>query len=97
MSSLAERAQLPLYETLAWQDRGRCRTVPADFYPEKTGTAHTMAAKKVCRACPVRQICLEHALTHREHGVWGGLTQQERGAMQAARRRNEARMKRAIA
>jgi hypothetical protein len=36
-------------------------------------------AKAVCRACPVRDDCLEYALTNAEPwGVWGGLSADER-------------------
>lgn len=44
-------------------------------------------AKQVCRGCPVRRECLEHALAAREtDGVWGGLTPEER--RHEIRRRN---------
>lgn len=29
-------------------------------------------AKRLCRACPVRQACLDGAVERRETGVWGG-------------------------
>ncbi|MDT2005832.1 WhiB family transcriptional regulator [Rhodococcus opacus] len=36
-------------------------------------------AKQVCRGCPVRAQCLDHALEAREsHGIWGGYTEDER-------------------
>ena len=36
------------------------------------------------RACPVRQPCLDYAVTNRiVHGVWGGLTERERRALQS--------------
>ena len=39
----------------------------------------TNAAKKVCRACPVRIDCLLYATeTEQEYGVWGGATEPER-------------------
>jgi WhiB family redox-sensing transcriptional regulator len=38
-----------------------------------------IAAKGVCRACPVRAECAAHALAAREpYGVWGGFTEAER-------------------
>lgn len=37
------------------------------------------AAKDICDGCPIRQACLDYALTTRqEGGVWGGLLEQER-------------------
>ena len=36
-------------------------------------------AKRVCQGCPVRQECLEYALTTPDQwGVWGGLSERER-------------------
>ena len=37
------------------------------------------AARAVCKLCPIRQFCLDWALTRPErYGVWGGTTQDER-------------------
>jgi WhiB family redox-sensing transcriptional regulator len=39
-------------------------------------------AKSICRACPLRHSCLDHALRMGvEFGVWGGYTPDERRAM----------------
>lgn len=32
----------------------------------------------ICRRCDVREACLQWALNHDEHGIWGGLTERER-------------------
>ena len=41
--------------------------------------AQVAQAKAICAGCPVRRQCLAFALrTHQVHGVWGGLTEQER-------------------
>jgi WhiB family redox-sensing transcriptional regulator len=63
---------------LGWQERAVCaQTDPEAFFPEKGGSVR--AAKKVCRACPVRAECLDYALEHHERfGVWGGLSERER-------------------
>lgn len=42
-------------------------------------------AKDVCAACPVRQACLEYALTWGEQGVWGGMTEDERKSLSRRR------------
>jgi hypothetical protein len=48
--------------------------------------ARESQAKELCAACPVRIPCLEKALADREpHGVWGGLTEQERKRVLARR------------
>lgn len=42
------------------------------------------AAKALCRVCPVRAACLEHAQRSGEvHGIWGGLTPAERRELRA--------------
>ena len=73
--------------TASWRDRSACRGIdPEIFYPPSDEEAE--AAKEVCAACPVRQACLEHALTTREReGVWGGTTERERRRIVRQRRR----------
>ena len=66
-----------------WRDLGSCRTLDtALFFPiGQTGEAEVKIAraKKVCGACPVRQACLEFAITtNQEYGVWGGCSEDER-------------------
>jgi WhiB family transcriptional regulator, redox-sensing transcriptional regulator len=41
--------------------------------------ARERRAKTICAACPVRDECLQHAVTSDErYGIWGGLNQEER-------------------
>ena len=53
-------------------------------------------ARRICASCPVRQPCLEFALSHGiTHGIWGGLTERDRRALRtrhagAARRDRDA-------
>jgi WhiB family redox-sensing transcriptional regulator len=50
---------------------------PEIFFP--TAGTHANAARKVCGRCPHREPCLSWALeTEQAHGVWGGLTAEER-------------------
>jgi WhiB family redox-sensing transcriptional regulator len=52
-------------------------------FPEQTDRAVA-----VCRACPVRQPCLSHALDNEEMlGIWGGTTPRERRRMIRSRGR----------
>lgn len=78
-----------LMTTTHWRDRGRCRGVDPDvFYPEEDDAESETAAKAVCEHCPVREPCLEHAITRREKiGIWGGLTAIERRRLIRRRRR----------
>lgn len=61
-----------------WQEQALCaQTDPEAFFPEKGGS--TREAKRICRACGVRDECLEYALEHDERfGIWGGLSERER-------------------
>ena len=52
------------------------------FFPERGESAEP--ARQVCAACPVRQPCLDYAISNRiTHGIWGGLTERERRALRS--------------
>lgn len=36
------------------------------------------AARRVCQQCAVQRICRDFAREHREYGVWGGESEEER-------------------
>ena len=61
-----------------WRNLARCRGVnPEIFHPVNEDDGDE--AKASARLCPVREPCLEYAVTAREKdGVWGGLTARER-------------------
>jgi WhiB family transcriptional regulator, redox-sensing transcriptional regulator len=61
-----------------WMLEARCLDAdPEAFFPEKGGS--TREAKRICAACPVREDCLDHALSNDERfGIWGGLSERER-------------------
>jgi WhiB family redox-sensing transcriptional regulator len=68
-----------------WQRNGACRGRDSAqfFHPDGERGAsrirREIAAKAVCRGCPVRPECAAHALAAREpYGVWGGFTEAER-------------------
>jgi len=73
-----------------WRKRAACRGVDVEiFFPENDDDAEVEAAKAVCQLCPVRQACLEHALSYREHeGIWGGATERERRRILRQRRKS---------
>jgi Transcription factor WhiB len=76
---------------LEWLARAICVGVdPELFFPAaEEGPARARqeaAAKAVCARCPVRAQCREWALTELPHGVAGGLSEDERRAVRAARR-----------
>lgn len=67
---------------MGWLDDALCRQVDSEaFFPEKG--ASTRPAKRVCRKCRVRVECLDYALeTGQRFGVWGGLSERERRALE---------------
>jgi WhiB family redox-sensing transcriptional regulator len=76
---------------LLWQERAACRgPLGAVFFPPPTTErkreklAREARAKEICLSCPVLQQCRSYAISIREpHGVWGGLSEQERRALLA--------------
>jgi Transcription factor WhiB len=66
-----------------WRELAACRGTDLNlFFPGRGESAG--AARQVCAACPVRQPCLDYAITNRiVHGVWGGLTERERRALRS--------------
>src|SRR5262245_22009018 len=75
----------PSADVWDWQRAGACRGRDSAqfFHPDgERGASRTrreIAAKSICRSCPVRAECAAHALAAREpYGVWGGFTEAER-------------------
>lgn len=65
------------YERPEWMRAAACKTVGASLFFATDGGITD--AKKVCEGCPVKETCLEYALSHNEqHGVWGGTSERER-------------------
>lgn len=68
-----------------WREKAAClHADPNLFFPPPDGDAHTtlQQAKAICRICPVISRCLQWALaTNETHGIWGGLTPEERRSM----------------
>ena len=72
----------------AWRKKAACNGLdPQIFYPDPDDEGQD--AKSVCEVCPVREPCLEYALSYREkEGVWGGATEKERLRIIRQRRRS---------
>jgi WhiB family transcriptional regulator, redox-sensing transcriptional regulator len=74
-----------------WRLAGACSGSgdPQLWYPEGDGpqfTRQIQRAKLACAGCPVRPECRAHAFeVNEEHGIWGGLTEQERRSIRRAR------------
>ena len=72
-----------------WRQYARCLGAdPELFYPPPESDDGAEEAKAICAVCPVREPCLEHAITAREkQGVWGGLDERERRRLVRQRRK----------
>jgi len=73
--------------SMSWQKRAACAGLETEiFYPATDEEADL--AKEICTECPVREACLEYALSTREkEGIWGGCTERERRRIIRQRRR----------
>ncbi len=76
-----------------WMEHGSCRNPSHDpdwWWPERSDPEddNTQLALNICGYCPVRDLCLDYAIQHKEsHGIWGGLMPAGRAAIAAQRRR----------
>ena len=79
-----------------WRHKAICRDEPDElFFPVgNSGPAllQIAEAKTVCRRCPAVSDCLAWALDHGiDHGVWGGMGEDERRALKRREARTRAR------
>lgn len=83
--------------TRPWERQAACAdpTVPVElFFPNDSRRGAYDQAKRVCRGCTVRRVCLDdalaqegdHARTSGRSGVWGGRTPYERAQIGRCRR-----------
>lgn len=73
----------PAWDEGGWRRQAACRDAdPELFFPVGSAgpaLAQAAEAKAVCARCPVREACLNFALsTGQDYGIWGGLTEDER-------------------
>jgi WhiB family redox-sensing transcriptional regulator len=66
-----------------WRAAAACQDTDPDLFFPVSGAGQSLEqaeqAKAVCAGCPVRRSCLSFALsTGQTHGIWGGLTEEER-------------------
>lgn len=79
-----------------WRHKAACLTEdPELFFPVgNTGPALQQIedAKKICQTCEVIDQCLSWALeAGQDHGVWGGMSEDERRAIKRRNARNRVR------
>lgn len=68
-----------------WRDAAVCKGKTHIFYDqpresEQMRIRRESLAKRYCAACPVNEACRIIGRAGREHGVWGGETDEERAA-----------------
>ena len=85
----------PVPALAGWRYRAACRGADLEvFFPGRGEPAEP--ARQICAGCPVRQPCLDYALSHAiVHGIWGGLAERDRRVLRsrqagAARRERDA-------
>jgi WhiB family redox-sensing transcriptional regulator len=72
-------------QDLAWQEQALCAQTGGDFFFPEPGSS-VREAKRICRLCETRAVCLEYALDNDERfGVWGGLSEKERQRLRRIR------------
>ena len=58
----------------AWMDRAACLDADPEWWYPVAASDDTSAARAICRECPVRVDCLNHAIAvGTRDGIWGGL------------------------
>jgi WhiB family redox-sensing transcriptional regulator len=76
-----------------WRVFARCQREPSTFAIIENDKGEepsypTADQALCCHLCPVRTVCLQHALDAREPaGVWGGMTTYQRGLLTRVRAR----------
>lgn len=71
-----------------WPADVACRETDTAVFFTGRGGNHA-AAREICGRCPAVELCAEWALEQsadKLHGVWGGLSRDERRAIRAGRR-----------
>lgn len=66
-----------------WHDHAACQGADDDdpdlFFPDADDLDRITTAKRYCERCPVVRVCLDAALeSNARHGIWGGMTEEER-------------------
>ena len=77
--------------TQEWWKQASCRGTDTEMFYPGVGQQPDRLVLLTCRGCPVRAECLEYAMeseagrTESRHGIWGGLTPQQRHQLHRCR------------
>lgn len=74
---------LPRWSQQEWMSEAICSGQTELFFPPpaerpQSRLKREAAACEVCQQCPVMLECRTYARVHREHGLWGGETEEQR-------------------
>lgn len=104
----ARHLTVPVTAPIGWLAKAECRSHnPAWFVPPEDMPPSYARGKAVCMRCPVRDACLNDALTKEGHapaedraGLWGGMSPEQRANIAAVRtplrKRRNARTRAAV-
>jgi WhiB family redox-sensing transcriptional regulator len=78
-----ESALLPRWTQQDWMADAACRGRTELFFPPagerpQARVRREAEARRLCHTCPVAPDCRAYARVHREHGFWGGESEDER-------------------
>lgn len=87
---MPEKGAIAALQPAPWKADAACKGYPTDwFFAELAGDPHHYErAAMLCKRCPVRDECLEYALSlpfGADHGFWGGTSMGERRKIRRAR------------
>lgn len=79
----------PRLHDTAWMARAQCRGQNTDqWFPERGGNLAALFARRLCTGCPVKGACRDYAIDNFiTHGIWGGMSPDERKEHRARRNR----------
>lgn len=82
----------PTLDQWSWQEKGACKNLDTEIFfldfneKGKSKRNKNRTAIEICKKCPVKMQCLEHAITTPENfGVWGGATPEQRAIIRRTR------------
>lgn len=79
----------PPAPNLDFRSNGACSDADTDLFFPPRGE-QSPEAMALCRSCPVTDECLDWALRHEHHGIWGGMSERQR--IQLRRKRGLSRV-----
>jgi WhiB family redox-sensing transcriptional regulator len=78
-----------------WQDSALCKGHPDPdrFFPVISRYKVPQDLRELCNACPVQAACYGYAERNRDHGIWAGLSEDERKDLRRREQRRVLRLR----